>query len=126
MLFAFPLLTLAQSDTEIEDQEGMEETMPVFPKFEGGEVALIKYLADSLNYPAEALENKVEGTVFIMFEINEKGEVVNSQLLGEDLGSGLSQEAIRLVDGTSGMWEPGLIDGVPTTIKLRVPVKFEL
>lgn len=126
-LLAFPLWSIAQSENEAEtDEAGMEESMPVFPKFDGGEEALLKYLKDNLKYPSDARQNKVEGTVFIIFEVNEKGEVENSMLMGKDLGSGLSQEAIRLVDSTSGMWTAGKIDGELATIKLRVPIRFEL
>lgn len=126
LLGCIPFFGVAQIEEKEPTELVMEEKMPVFPKFKGGEEALLMYLKENLQYPAEAKENKAKGTVLVIFDINEKGDVENSMLAGEDLGHGLSQEALRLVDSTSGMWEAGTIDGIPTRIKLRVPVKFEL
>lgn len=126
LVLSIPLFCVAQIREETPSDIVTPDDVPVFPKFEGGEEALLKYLKDNLQYPEEAKKNRVEGTVLIIFVVNEKGEVEGSMLMGEDLGSGLSQEAIRLVDSTSGMWTAGSINGELARIKLRVPVKFEL
>lgn len=126
LFILIPLFGVAQNTSEETTEEISEDVVPEFPKFKGGEEALVKYLKENIKYPIQASEMKVEGTVYVIFEVNEEGEVINTMLAGEDLGSGLSQEALRVVESTSGMWQAGSIDGVPTTIKLRVPVVFKL
>lgn len=50
------------------------EQMPVFP---GGMEALSKFIATNLTYPAEAIENKVQGTVYVQFIVDKDGKIVN-------------------------------------------------
>lgn len=56
-----------------------------------------QFIAEQLRYPAEALAQKVEGTVTVRFDIDHKGEVVAAKTIGHALGFGCDEEAIRLV-----------------------------
>ncbi len=55
-----------------------------------------KFIGENMRYPAEALENKIEGTVFVKYTINYKGEVVDAKVV-TGLGHGCDEEALRLV-----------------------------
>lgn len=66
------------------------------PHFEGGPKALKQFIAEHLRYPAEALEQKVEGTVFIKYDIDYQGNVVDARVM-TGLGFGCDEEAVRLV-----------------------------
>ncbi len=54
--------------------------LDVKPEFEGGSKALSTYISTNIKYPKEALENGIEGRVFVVFVINEEGDIeqVNS------------------------------------------------
>lgn len=67
------------------------------PWFEGGPKAMKQFIAENLQYPSEALVQRVEGTVTVRFDIDHKGEVVEAKILGHALGFGCDEEAIRLV-----------------------------
>jgi protein TonB len=67
------------------------------PWYEGGPKALKKYVAEQMRYPAEALAQKVEGTVSVRFDIDHKGDVIDAKIIGHGLGHGCDEEAIRLV-----------------------------
>ena len=66
------------------------------PVYEGGPAAMKQFIGQHLRYPAEALENKIEGTVFVKYSINHKGEVVEAKVV-TGLGHGCDEEALRLV-----------------------------
>ena len=54
------------------------------------------YIEEHLNYPTEALENKIEGIVLIRFNANKEGVLADFEILNS-LGFGCDQEAIRLL-----------------------------
>ena len=67
------------------------------PWYEGGVKALKQFITQNMRYPAEALAQKVEGTVTVRYDIDYRGEVVDAKILGHTLGHGCDEEAIRLV-----------------------------
>ncbi len=65
------------------------------PWYEGGPKALKKFIGENLRYPAEALENSIEGTVFVKYDIDYQGNVVDAKVI-TGLGYGCDEEALRL------------------------------
>ena len=69
------------------------------------------FVSENKKYPIEALENNIEGTVRIKYDIDYKGKVVNTHVqLG--IGHGCDEEAERVVRL--------LKFNVPKTRKLKV------
>jgi TonB family protein len=66
------------------------------PQIEGGSTAIKKLVTENLQYPKEALEARVEGTVHLRYEINHKGIVTSARIIS-GIGYGCDEEAIRLV-----------------------------
>ncbi len=66
------------------------------PQYSGGLAAMRKFIADNLKYPKEALKNKIEGSVYIRYGINNKGIVITTKVIS-GLGHGCDEEAKRLV-----------------------------
>lgn len=66
------------------------------PHYPGGKEALSKFITENLRYPQEAMENKVEGTVALRYDINHKGNVTDAKVLSS-VGYGCDEEAVRLV-----------------------------
>lgn len=66
------------------------------PIYEGGTAALKKFIKTNLAYPDEALQNKIEGSVKIRFEIDKSGKVKKAKIISS-LGYGCDEEAKRLV-----------------------------
>src|SRR5690606_180895 len=54
------------------------------------------FILQNLKYPPAALEEKVEGTVFLRYDIDFKGNVVDVKVLS-GIGHGCDEEAVRLV-----------------------------
>ena len=66
------------------------------PIYEGGPQAMKAFIRKNLRYPEEALKNKVEGTVYVKYDIDYKGKVVDAKVIS-GLGHGCDEEAVRLV-----------------------------
>ena len=94
-----------------------------YPEFPGGKEEFKKYIKESLIYPKEALENKIEGVVFLNAEINDNGLVTNVNI-EKGLGYGCDEEAKRLLSGCKfgGVKNRGV--RVKTRKKFRINFKL--
>lgn len=97
----------------------------VMPEFEGGQKALMKYLAKHIKYPSVAIENQIEGTVFVEFIVNEDGNVSSPRVVRGNLGGGCEEEALRVI-GKLPKWKAGKQNGKAVKVRYTVPVKFQL
>jgi TonB family protein len=97
------------------------EEMPMFP---GGEIELLKYIAENTNYPEAAKINNIQGRVIIRFCITAEGGVsLISVLKGVD--PELDAEAIRVVK-TLPAFTPGKQGGKAVPVWFMVPITFTL
>jgi protein TonB len=84
------------------------ESMPEFP---GGEAALFKYIADNIVYPPVAKKMGITGFVYVYFQIDEYGNVVNAEVKrGIKNGEELNAEALRVIKSMP-QWKPGMQNG---------------
>ena len=65
------------------------------PFYEGGPMAMKKFIGENMRYPKEALENKIEGTVYVRYDVDQKGKVIDAKVV-KGIGHGCDEEAIRL------------------------------
>jgi protein TonB len=97
------------------------EERPVFP---GGNSALLKYISEHTIYPAEALENNIEGRVFLRFVVASDGSVKRIEII-RGLNPLLDAEAIRVVS-TLPAWKPGRQNGIAVPVWFTIPVTFKI
>ena len=97
------------------------EEMPSFP---GGDEARVKFLTENIKYPQMAKESGIQGTVFVTFEVNEKGKVGNVRIL-RGIGGGCDEEAIRVVQ-LMPPWNAGKQSGKAVRVQFNMPIKFTL
>ena len=93
--------------------------------FPGGEVALDKFLEDNLVYPEDAIENGIEGTVFVDLMVDEKGSIVQANIDSKRIGYGLENEVLRVVK-LMPAWSPGEYNQQSVKTKFTLPVVFDL
>src|SRR5215831_11096001 len=55
------------------DKNGVYSHADVMPSYPGGSDALANYIRDHIEYPSDAMDNNIEGTVMIEFVVDEKG-----------------------------------------------------
>lgn len=66
------------------------------PTYSGGKKALDEFIKTNLEYPEEAVKNKVSGSVKLKFDIDVFGNVKDVSII-HGIGYGCDEEAIRLV-----------------------------
>lgn len=66
------------------------------PTYPGGKKAMDEFIRVNLKYPEEAIQNKVEGTVMVDYDIDAYGKVISTRLK-HGIGYGCDEEALRLV-----------------------------
>lgn len=94
------------------------------PEFPGGEPALLKYVADNIMYPGMAIENNIQGKVYIKFAVWDDGSVRKVQII-KGIDPLLDAEALRVIS-TLPLFRPGRQNGVAVPVWFAIPVAFEL
>jgi len=97
------------------------EEMPSFP---GGESARIKFLSDSIIYPKLAAETGIQGTVYLQFIVNSKGNITDAKVL-RGIGGGCDEEALRVVNAMP-QWKPGKQNGRAVRVIYNMGINFSL
>lgn len=97
------------------------EDMPAFP---GGDAALLKYIAEHVEYPAIAKENGITGVVYVSYIVGTDGSVKDVKVVrGAD--PFLDKEAVRVVKTLKG-YKPGKQRGKPVQVQFTIPIRFQL
>jgi protein TonB len=112
---------------EVEEEVAEEQIFTIveeMPTFPGGDAALMKYLGNNIKYPAIAKDAGIQGTVYVTFVVNEKGEVKDVRVL-RSIGGGCDEEAIRVVESMP-KWKPGKQRGKPVKVQYNLPIRFTL
>jgi TonB family protein len=97
------------------------EQMPDFP---GGELALRKFIAQEVKYPAIASQKGIQGKVFVNFVVAKDGSVKNAKVI-RGVDPLLDLEALRVVNSLP-KWKPGKQKGKEVAVSYTVPINFVL
>ena len=101
------------------------DQMPVFK--EGDTAGLLQFISKNIIYPSEAVENDIQGKVYLGFVVRTDGTLSDVKVMrGIPGGSMLDKEAIRVVMLTSGKWNPGKQSGKAVNVRMNVPIMFHL
>jgi protein TonB len=96
----------------------------VQPEYPGGMQALMTYINEHLIYPSDAMENGIEGRVFVRFTVLKTGETADYKIL-RGLSPSLDREVIRTLKGME-KWKPGILKNEPVDVYFTIPVKLSL
>jgi protein TonB len=94
----------------------------VAPSFPGGSVAMDKYIAKKLVYPAVAFQNDIEGDVLVSFVVESNGKR-SGVYAKRKLGYGCDESAVDLITGMPD-WIPGKKAGIPVRCEVTIPLHF--
>lgn len=90
------------------------------PQLAGG---LSGFINKNTIYPTYSLQNCIQGTVDVSFKLNAKGEVYAANVV-RGIGTDLDDEALRLINLSSGKW---ILPANHDTLSLiLVPIGFSL
>ncbi len=105
------------------DKPRKKKNFLILPSYPGGKQAFLKFIAENLRYPQAALENKIEGTVYLEYTVDNLG-VVGDETLIHGIGYGCDEEALRLVNLLN--YDPVRNRGVKMKAKMKTRIRFEL
>ncbi|MEA1887968.1 MAG: M56 family metallopeptidase [Bacteroidota bacterium] len=95
------------------------------PTFRGGDVNKFReWVQSNVTYPRIAAENGIQGKVFVMFVVDEKGQVTKAEIL-KGVDPSLDDEVLRVVN-SSPSWSAGLQRGIPVKVRFSITVNFQL
>lgn len=109
--------TFAQA--EVSSDDGYLAFAQVMPEPVDGLAAVIK----KIQYPSIAKQAGLEGKVFVMAYVDEKGNVDDVKVL-KGIGGGCEEEVIKVLKTTK--FKPGMNNGQPVKVKTSLSFAFKL
>jgi TonB family protein len=94
------------------------------PEFPGGYDSLHSFISKNLIYPQAALENWIQGKVYIRFVVTNKGEIYNTKII-RGIDPLLDSEAIRIMQ-IMPKWKPGVQDSIKVNTWFTIPIDFRI
>lgn len=119
-----PATNLLKTETTIKTNDEAFVVVEEMPEFPGGLVALRAFLSSAVKYPAAALENGIQGKVYVKFVVTKTGAIANA-VIARSVDPILDKEALRVVESMP-KWIPGKQGGVNVDVYFTVPVNFQL
>ena len=114
------------ANTKIEkDKMGYYNRTEVLPAYKGGQSALETYINNNIEYPQDAIDNNTEGTVNVQFAVDEQGNISNVKTIGNKIGYGLEEEAIKVVSKMP-QWTAGQVKGKNVKTWRILPITYKL
>jgi TonB family protein len=93
------------------------------PQYPGGKKAFKEFVSQNLIYPEEALKNRIEGLVYVEYEVNNQGEVSDISIK-KGIGYGCDEETIRII--SLMVYEPVRNRGMRVKSKIKARILFKL
>jgi protein TonB len=93
------------------------------PEYNGGFLAMQKYIGAHIKYPKYALAQGIEGTVYVELVVDQYGNVGEVKTV-RGIGFGCDEAAEEVIAGMP-KWFPGKQNGNPVRVRLTLPIKFD-
>jgi len=117
-------IPVTSEETVTEESEEPFIIVEQMPEFPGGQSELLKFISSRLIYPQYAVENGIQGTVYLRFVIDKFGAVGDVTVLRK-LHPLLDEEAIKVIRQMP-RWKPGRQGGREIAVSYTLPVRFAL
>jgi TonB family protein len=118
-------LATGQADTSYVRPTGDDNTIftvvQQMPKFPGD---VYQWITQHLNYPKEAVDNKIQGVVYVTFIIEKDGSVSHVAVL-RDVNPLLDTAAVQCVRQMP-RWSAGMQNGHAVRVQYNIPINFEI
>ena len=111
-------------EMEIDADTVVYQVCEKVPEFPGGSSAMMKFLAENIKYPADALEAGKGGKAFLQFVVKKDGTVNDVCIMKSSGMPSLDDEALRVVRSMP-KWNPGMQGGKPVNVRFMIPVVFK-
>jgi len=95
-------------------------------QFEGKDAvsAFRSYIARNLKYPEQAMDSKIQGTVYVQFVVEKDGSLSHITIL-RGVVPLIDQEVVKVVKA-SPAWTPAKKKGVAVRVSYTIPIVFQI
>ncbi|MFI5158574.1 MAG: energy transducer TonB, partial [Sphingobacteriales bacterium] len=100
------------------------KSLEVMPVPYGGASAWSKFMSKNLRYPDMAIDQHIQGKVWVSFVIEADGSLSHFKV-ERGVGYGLDEEALRVLK-LAPAWKPGIQNGHPVRVQYTIPINFQL
>ena len=100
-------------------------TPDIMPLYQGGDAALLKFIADNTKYPEDAKKNRIQGRVLVQFTVDRDGDVEDAKVV-RGVNPDLDAEALRVINELPDFDSPGKVKGKTVAVSYMVPLAFTL
>lgn len=94
-------------------------------EFIGGVPSLLKHLQKNLRYPESAQRANAQGKVYVQFTVHPDGTLNDFNVL-KGIGFGCDEEAVRVIQLSSGKWKSGKRRGKEAKTRFTLPISYVL
>ena len=115
-------------DDLLSGQDGTETDEPFFlvevmPSFKGGDINKFReWVQKRTNYPQAAVDNRIQGKVYLTFIVEKDGSVSNVTVV-KGVDPIIDNEAVKAIQA-SPKWSPGLQRGQPVSVRYSMSSEF--
>jgi len=106
---------------KVEDSNQIYTVVQQVAKFKGGKKALKKFIIDNLKYTKGACG---AGKIYIKFVVGKDGKITDIKIV-RGLCKDYDEEAMRVIDLMSSMWNAGIQNGNAVDSYFTLPITFE-
>jgi hypothetical protein len=103
--------------------QGVYKTVDILPKYKDGEGALSTYIEKNLRNPYSEMD--IEGTVWLSCIVEPNGKLTHIKVK-RGIAGGWNNEAIRVINSTSGHLDCGYKNGKKVRTLHLIPVKCKI
>ena len=129
--FAFQNLVLLKQDDADETssqkpqvtQDSIYRVSDAMPEYPGGPNEMMRYIQENIKYPQSAIDNKIEGRVFVTFVVEKDGSISNAAVL-RGIDKECDAEALRVVSSMP-KWNPGQHKGEVVRTQFTIPIIYK-
>lgn len=119
------ILTPDQQDTTNKTKdETVFSSVEINPEPPGGMSAYIKWISENYNFPEEAIDAGVKGTIQTSFIVEKDGSMSDIKAV-RDLDYGTGEAAVNLLK-SSPKWSPGIQNGKAVRVAYVLPIRIDL
>lgn len=93
-------------------------------EFKGGADAMQKFINKHVKYPQEAIEQNIQGRVYLSFVVDAKGRIRDVEV-DRGVHPSLDDAAVDVIEAMP-KWKPGEMNGKKVATRVRVPINFTL
>lgn len=84
---------------------------------------LFEFILKNMKYPTEARKAGIEGRVVLSYTVEKDGKISDVKV-EKGIGGGCDEAAVALIKSMPN-WIPGMKDGKPVSVQMKLPIIFE-